>query len=43
MAALMNVTENPSIDEINLVQNVLDALPPKTHEKTLDFSLMIFQ
>jgi hypothetical protein len=32
MASMINVTEIPSIDEINLVQKVLDALPPKTPE-----------
>jgi hypothetical protein len=32
MSSMINVQENPSLDEINLVEKVLDALPPKTPE-----------
>ncbi|CAF5141219.1 unnamed protein product, partial [Rotaria sp. Silwood1] len=32
MSSMISVEENPSNDEINLVNYVLDALPPKTPE-----------
>jgi hypothetical protein len=32
MVAMTSVEQNPSEDEVILVQNVLDALPPRTPE-----------
>jgi hypothetical protein len=32
MSSMINVEQNPSEEELNLIHNVLDALPPKTPE-----------
>jgi hypothetical protein len=32
MPSMISVQQNPSEDELHLINNVLDALPPKTPE-----------